>query len=72
MFTKADKTRPFDTVGFVIDFESGTLDDIQVIEGFQALIDTGVVWHLQGSYGRTAAHLIETGLCHKAGLAGNA
>jgi hypothetical protein len=28
------------------------------------LIDTNTVWQLQGSFGRTAAHLIETGVCH--------
>jgi hypothetical protein len=35
------------------------------IESFQTLIDTGIVWQLQGCYGRTAAALIEAGLCQK-------
>lgn len=34
------------------------------IEAFQALIDTGVVWQLQGWYGRRAVELIEAGICH--------
>ena len=34
-----------------------------MIEGFQALIDSGLVWQLQGSYGRTAIALIEQELC---------
>ena len=30
----------------------------------QVLIDTGVVWRLQGFFGRTARDFIEAGLCH--------
>ena len=44
-------------------FESGKLDEQQTIEFFQGLIDSGLVWQLQGSYGRTARNLIEAGLC---------
>ncbi len=47
----------------IIDYENGELDDEQTIELFQRLIDTGIVWQLQGSYGRTAAALIEQGFC---------
>jgi hypothetical protein len=35
------------------------------IESFQTLIDTGMVWQLQGCYGRNAIALIEAGLCQK-------
>ena len=58
-------SKTFDTVGFVIDFESGNLSEEDVIEGFQHLINDGTVWQLQGSYGRTAAALIEAGLCEE-------
>lgn len=34
-----------------------------VIEAWQALIDTGLVWRLQGSYGRMAHNLITQGVC---------
>jgi hypothetical protein len=34
----------------------------QILEAWQHLIDTGLVWQLQGTYGRTAAQLIERGL----------
>ena len=53
----------FDTVGFIMAYEDGALDHSAVVEGFQQLIDSGVVWSLQGSYGRAAASLIQQGLC---------
>ena len=55
--------KDFDVVGFVMDFEVGSLDDEETIAGFQHLINTGMVWDLQGSYGRTAMALIEQGHC---------
>lgn len=36
----------------------------QIIDAWQLLIDTGLAWKLQGSYGRIAEHLIEGGLCN--------
>jgi hypothetical protein len=33
------------------------------VEAWQLLIDTGICWQLQGYFGRTAAHLIEVGIC---------
>lgn len=33
------------------------------IEAWQTLIDTGLAWSLQGSFGRQAARMIEAGLC---------
>lgn len=53
----------FDPVGFVMDYENGSLDDAQVIEGFQQLINSGLAWRLQGFYGRTASMLIDAGYC---------
>ena len=47
----------------IMAFESGKLDEQQTIEFFQSMIDSGLVWQLQGSYGRTARSLIEAGLC---------
>ena len=38
-------------------------DEDQVLAAWQHLIDTGLAWQLQGSFGRMAAHLIEQGLC---------
>jgi len=45
----------------IIDFEQGQLDDDATIALFQEMVDSGIVWQLQGSYGRTAAALIEAG-----------
>lgn len=56
----------FDAVSFVMAFEAGELDDDEIVAGFQHLIDTGAAWRLQGVYGRTAARLIEAGLCQPA------
>ena len=47
----------------IIEFEEGTLEEDEVVELFQDLIDSGLAWQLQGFYGRTAASLIENGLC---------
>ena len=51
-----------DTVGKIIEYESGEMDDDAIIEFFQELVDSGLAWQLQGSYGRTAQSLIEAGL----------
>lgn len=57
-------TKQYDVAGAIIDYETGLLDAEQMAELFQYLIDTGLAWRLQGSYGRTAQHLIDVGVCH--------
>ena len=61
--TMRGNKKEFDAVGFIIDFESGDLDDDAIIDGFQHLIDDGTAWSLQGSYGRMAQDLIQMGHC---------
>jgi len=51
-----------DIVGNIMAYESGELSDKDTIKMFQRMVDTGQVWGLQGSYGRTANALIEQGL----------
>jgi hypothetical protein len=46
----------------ILAYENGELDEAGVIELFQNLVNTGLAWSLQGSYGRTAKELIEAGL----------
>lgn len=47
----------------IVAYETGLLDDDACIGLFQRLIDSGLAWQLQGSYGRTAVALIECGAC---------
>lgn len=44
--------------------ESNESNESDTLRAWQHLIDTGVVWVLQGWYGRTATALIDAGLCN--------
>lgn len=59
----------FNVVVFIMKYEGGDVTEDELIEGFQHLIDTGHAWTLQGHYGRTAAALIEMGVCTPAAVA---
>ncbi len=48
-------------INIIDGFEYG--DAQETIAAYQFLINTGVVWGLQGRYGRDAKHLIEVGIC---------
>lgn len=54
-----------DIVDAIMDIECGGITEERLIECYQHLIDTGVVWELQGSHGRMATHLIMEGYCHE-------
>lgn len=44
------------------------LEDVshkEMVECFQAMIDDGTAWRVEGTYGRQAVALIEARLCHK-------
>jgi hypothetical protein len=49
----------------IIAYESGELDEEEIISLFQKLVDSGLAWRLQGSYGRMTQHLIEEGLINE-------
>lgn len=48
-------------VNNIIAYEAGELTEREALEFFGELVKTGTAWQLQGSYGRTAAALIEAG-----------
>ena len=43
-------------------YEEGKLTEEELVELFQALVDNGWAWQLQGRIGRTAMDYIEAGL----------
>ena len=53
-----------DMVSKIMAYEAGDMSDEQTKEFFQELVDTGMAWTLQGSYGRMAQALIEAGEIH--------
>jgi hypothetical protein len=54
-----------DITDYIIRYENGDLSPDETIALFQKLIDTGMAWRLQGSYGRAAQAMIEAGLCKR-------
>ena len=46
----------------IIAYETGELDEEEVINLFQELINNGMAWTLQGSYGRTAMDFLKAGI----------
>lgn len=56
-----------DTVSKIMDFEAGEMTLEQTVDFFASLVASGLAWQLQGSYGRTAARLIESGMISKTG-----
>lgn len=51
----------------IIAYENGELNESEIIDLFQHLVDTGLAWTLQGSYGRMALALVRAGQVHLPG-----
>ena len=57
-------------IGIIEGFEpipEGVSEYTAHVVAWQYLIDTGIVWQLQGFYGRTAQYLIARGTCKAQG-----
>lgn len=52
----------FDAVSFLMAYENGELDDDALIDGFQELLNSGLLWRLQDSYHRVGSILLQKGL----------
>ena len=46
----------------IVRFENGEMEEDEVVEFFQELLDTGMIYQLQGSYQRTAQHLLDANM----------
>jgi hypothetical protein len=49
-------------IDMLTEYEQGSMSEDDAVEMFQDMVSTGIVWELQGHYGRTAAQLIRAGL----------
>lgn len=54
-------------IGKIMAYESGELNDDKTVALFQAMVNDGSAWQLQGHYGRTATALLEQGLIQPKG-----
>jgi len=56
-----------DQVNAIMDFEAGELGANETLELFSDLAASGLVWQLQGCYGRNFMALVENGYLDKKG-----
>ncbi len=59
------QTGQMPNIGTLMAYENGELDEQETIEFFQDGVTNGWVWHLQGSYGRAATAMLESGDIHR-------
>lgn len=49
-------------VNKLVEYEDGQLSFPETVQLFSELVSTGLAWQLQGSYGRMAQSLIDSGV----------
>jgi hypothetical protein len=60
----ADNQNNFNAVSFILDYEMGQIETAEeIVQGFQGLIDTGMINFLKNKYWEKAVELIDAGLC---------
>jgi hypothetical protein len=58
MENSVDKTN---VITYMMDYEMGNLSPDNIIKLFQYLLDSGMSWKLQGTYGRMTKTLLDSG-----------
>jgi hypothetical protein len=58
MENSVDKTN---VITYMMDYEMGNLSPDNIIKLFQYLLDSGMSWKLQGTYGRMTKMLLDSG-----------
>ena len=56
-----------DELDAILYIEQDASDEETTIAAWQLLVDTGLVWKLQGFYGRGASNMIEAGILTRPG-----
>lgn len=56
-----DVPENYNSLDAIMRFEDAELNEDETLVLFQHLVNTGLAWTLQGSYGREALRLIEAG-----------
>ncbi len=60
--------RGTDLLGAIMDWEAGELSNVDTLALFSALLGNGQAWTLQGTYGRMAKGLIDSGYLTPSGV----
>ena len=51
----------FDLCAAIMAYEEGHMPEEEVTDFFQALVNSGLAWSLQGAYGRKAHDMLDAG-----------